>query len=375
MEGHMRHVALVALLTALVTGCSMTPSADVATPETTPPAPGVPLEPSREPRASGGATPNPLPPDGPIAFSADGELFTIEPDGAGLRQLTSTPEVWEVAPVWSNARTRIAYFEEPRTSHRWNEPGRALAVVSLDGTLVARLRPTHDVEVPMQPPSQAHFGPDPSWRRALWAKDDSTLTIQVWAENEVAAFGLGPHEYLAYVPLSFPVNGAPEQLVMSERMPTSPALIRDPSRGAQGVCSLQRFDHPDSAGGASCFRCEGPAMYRTNCLERMNLQALVPDACVIRSMAPCVTLDLADLDILPHSPEELWAYTLVPVGVIVAPAASPDITLVARGARMPRWSPNGDRLAYIREDGIYVKVLGEETETRIYQGKVDSLDW
>jgi len=29
----------------------------------------------------------------------------------------------------------------------------------------------------------------------------------------------------------------------------------------------------------------------------------------------------------------------------------------------------------VKDDGIYVRVPGEITETRIYEGSVDSLDW
>lgn len=43
--------------------------------------------------------------------------------------------------------------------------------------------------------------------------------------------------------------------------------------------------------------------------------------------------------------------------------------------RAPRWSPTGARIAYTKADGIYVRVVGTLTETRIYEGRVDSLDW
>jgi Tol biopolymer transport system component len=59
--------------------------------------------------------PPPLGPaaNGLIAFDDMGDIWVVKPDGTGRVQLTSGPE-WEVAPVWSEDGTQIAFWSEPR---------------------------------------------------------------------------------------------------------------------------------------------------------------------------------------------------------------------------------------------------------------------
>src|SRR5262249_51577259 len=48
-------------------------------------------------------------PDAVLAFDANGDIFSVRADGTGMRQLTRSV-VQEVAPVWSPAGTRIAFW-------------------------------------------------------------------------------------------------------------------------------------------------------------------------------------------------------------------------------------------------------------------------
>jgi len=42
----------------------------------------------------------------------------------------------------------------------------------------------------------------------------------------------------------------------------------------------------------------------------------------------------------------------------------------------PRWSLDGTRFAFLRDDGIWLRVPEDDaTETRVYAGEVDSIDW
>lgn len=62
-------------------------------------------------------TPKLPPPFGPaanglIAFVSDGDVYVVQPDGSGLRQLTDGPEVEDI-PTWSRDGTKLAYWTGP----------------------------------------------------------------------------------------------------------------------------------------------------------------------------------------------------------------------------------------------------------------------
>jgi len=82
--------------------------------------------------AIGASTTPTLPPpfgaagNGLIAFVSDGDIWAVEPDGSGLRQITSGPGVEDI-PTWSRDGTRLAYWSGPEVG-----PG-DLVVVDADG--------------------------------------------------------------------------------------------------------------------------------------------------------------------------------------------------------------------------------------------------
>jgi Tol biopolymer transport system component len=67
-----------------------------------------------------------------IAFTADGEIFTIREDGTALANLTVNPG-WDDDPVWSPDGTKIAFFSD-------RNPG-GIHVMNADGTRVRNLTP------------------------------------------------------------------------------------------------------------------------------------------------------------------------------------------------------------------------------------------
>ena len=73
--------------------------------------------------------------NGLIAFDDGGDIWVVNPDGTGRRQLTSGPE-WEVEPVWSQDGTHIAYWSEPDSKQ---ESTAALMVMDADGSDVRTL--------------------------------------------------------------------------------------------------------------------------------------------------------------------------------------------------------------------------------------------
>ena len=111
--------------------------------------PQVPAAPPADPSAGGGL----------IAFSggtgesraeSDTEIYVVAPDGTGLRALTSTPGVPEVAPAWSPDGTRLAFLRNER------EGGVELVVID-----PATGDETFSVDLPIPPPS--HVTVPPKW--------------------------------------------------------------------------------------------------------------------------------------------------------------------------------------------------------------------
>jgi Tol biopolymer transport system component len=74
--------------------------------------------------------------NGKIAFSSQGDIFLMEPDGSSAINLTRTDDFWEIDPAWSPDGTQIAFVGcgDCDTSD--------LYLMNADGTGVSRL--THD---------------------------------------------------------------------------------------------------------------------------------------------------------------------------------------------------------------------------------------
>ena len=103
-------------------------------------------------------------PDGTlIAFSSrgtstyNGGIYTIHPDGTGLKRLTTAPgpNFSDVFPDWSPDGKRIV-FSSDRANPSWGTPY-ALFSVSADGTGLVQL--THPASTESQP--YASWGPKP----------------------------------------------------------------------------------------------------------------------------------------------------------------------------------------------------------------------
>jgi Tol biopolymer transport system component len=121
----------------------------------------------------GSEPPRPVAPGtaGAIAFDMDGDIWVVNPDGAGLRNLTDTDDLSESAPAWSPDGRRIAFVAcaECTTSD--------LYVMDADGTNVVRLTDDRFLAgSPAWSPDGAqiafhkdeHAGDEERWDRDLW---------------------------------------------------------------------------------------------------------------------------------------------------------------------------------------------------------------
>jgi len=84
--------------------------------------------------AIGASNPPTLPlPFGPaanglIAFESGGDIYLVQPDGSGLRQLTSDPG-WEGSPTWSRDGSKLSYWRAPAS----DEAPQELVVTDIEG--------------------------------------------------------------------------------------------------------------------------------------------------------------------------------------------------------------------------------------------------
>lgn len=74
--------------------------------------------------------------DGKVAFARGNQIYTIHPDGTGVRQLTTPTTGRSYAPRWSPDGTRIAFVNEPAPGKRY------LDLMNGDGTGKVRVTST-----------------------------------------------------------------------------------------------------------------------------------------------------------------------------------------------------------------------------------------
>ena len=86
------------------------------------------------------------------------DLYTVRPGGRGLRNLTSTPRIWENGPDWSPNGHRIVYVHEGNRC-------RTLHVMRSDGTDDQRLPRSCPAEYPAWSPDgiKVAFNPHRKW--------------------------------------------------------------------------------------------------------------------------------------------------------------------------------------------------------------------
>ncbi len=92
------------------------------------------------------------------------DLYTVSPGGRGLRNLTSTPEIWENGPDWSSNGRRIVFVHEGNRC-------RTLHVMRSDGTADQRVPRSCPAEYPAWSPNgmKIAFNPHPETGGRLWS--------------------------------------------------------------------------------------------------------------------------------------------------------------------------------------------------------------
>ncbi len=280
------------------------------------------------------------PPSGRIVFSAEGagglhDLFAIRPDGTGLVRLTRTPDVDEVLPAWSPDQRAVAFVAKSDGARRLgvlDVATRGARYVSIDAvdlsdTVGGRLTGTTS--------------------RPSWSPSGDAVVVSV--------------------PVEWGSGGADALSSMVVRIDTSRyelTVVGDaPRMGGRGLFAPAFGDEGTIVALYACWSsaCGSHGVVFT--------QLGGPRRTMPAVWAP------GEVD----ARKGRWAYSVrvgESLGSQVAVStwfATP--TLVTEG-RSPRWSPNAGHLAFLRDDGIWVRAPEDgASEARIFSGAVDSLDW
>lgn len=278
--------------------------------------------------------------DRSIVFAAalDGdssrELYSIRADGSDLTRLTSTDGEDEYAPRWSPDHTQVAYLIDAQMFVRQMGEGDAQLVVHEVG------RGSRGLDAPAWSPdgTQLIYGYP---REPYWVDLGEEIVDESYATtlHRVNADGTGDVD-LAYHDrtLTFPAWSADDRVAF---------LISDDCADCPGGWEYMGLVHADGTG-----------------LEEI----IFP------------TDDLDDTDFIPrrdldwHPDSGRLAYT--GAGIVVAHIPGTERTIVREDGAMPRWSPDGTRIAYLGDDGIHVMDANGAGDSLIFEAEgIVGIDW
>lgn len=268
--------------------------------------------------------------------AAHADLYTVEPDGSGLTRLTDTPLQDEQFPRWSPDFTRVAYLR--------------------DGALVVATHTGKDAHVVTTTVGRSGAGiTAPAWSpdgtRLVYSYPRPPFVIEDTDESYRTSLHVVREDGTGDTAIPEP----------SHAFPPGIGTLTEPAWSPTGIIAfLQADDCPDCAGGASFATInEDGSGYSQILVDTFERPA-------------------HDVDWSPTG--TLWAYTqLNPRDgriAVSAPDGSGARTLTEVSSKMPRWSPDASRIAYVAPDGIYVlKLNAGLPAVRVAAATVRGVDW
>jgi Tol biopolymer transport system component len=266
-----------------------------------------------------------------LADDSSQELYSIRADGSDLSRLTSTDGEDEYAPRWSPDHTQVAYLIDAQMFVR--------QVGGDDAALVAHEvgRGSRGLDAPAWSPDGTQiiycYPREPDWVDLGEEMVDESYATSL---HRVNADGTGD------VDLSY-----------HDRTLTFPAWSDDDQ-----VAFLISDDCPDCPGGweyMGLVRADGTGLEE-----------------IVFSTDDTDVIPREDLDWHPDS--KRLAYT--GAGIVVADILGTERTLVLDEGSMPRWSPDGTRIAYLGDDGIHVMNANGSGDSLIYEAQgIVGIDW
>ena len=331
-------------------------------PEPPPPAPPPAPPPLVDDRTVFPLPPPEEPPGSRIVFSIrigkQADLYTIRPDGTDLQQLTDTPLVAEANPRWSPDR-RLLAFDYCILGVTWADDVCGVDIIDVatgtsrwPGLDPAKLLPAHAVASPRCPGlANGPIGWSADGARVAfqakfrWPSPPCDDDVSNCGESQIATMNLDGSEvrFLLYGPPAETPNGVLESH-------SAPAWTD------RGVVALSNVTH------SNALDWDGTFVWATGSIHIAD------------------DVWLGRLSVSPM-PGRWWAYNAnatIHITRPFQPDVGSDAPFVTTGWEAA-WSPSGHRIAFVRDDGIYVKAIGEPGETRIFaapeRNAVWSLDW
>jgi Tol biopolymer transport system component len=265
------------------------------------------------------------------------DIFVGSTDGSPPVALTSTPDHEEIYPRWSPDHRSIAFLRDS-----------ILHVMNADGTQVRDL----GVKVgPLAPPS--------------WNPDGTKL---VYAHEPPPCF----HEesygnYCASELRTYDVVTGSDTLFRRGTLLTEPEWLRTGEVVAFSSCLVEN--------------CPGnwTAMSETSL---GGLYTGLPPYPTYRSYLAghgvTVSADNRRLALVVSEPWDIWTYEQ-PGPLYTCFLSTCENYVPELDTRLPRWSPGGERLAYVRDDGIWVTPVAKgvpAVPSHVYAAsRVRGLDW
>ncbi len=269
-----------------------------------------------------------------VVFSRRGDIFTVAPDGSGVRRIANRPAA-EHMPTWSPGHDRVAFLS-------WS---RRIVIVDADGA-----RPPGDLPAPA--PVRGHHGPRLVARRNAYrvrGRAREGPRPPSWPE------GLRPG------PVDPSTGGSTHVVINGEPHITGISWSPDGEWLAVG------FEHQNMTRACGDDRPLGIARVR---LDGSGLRGLGPDLATDPDWSPDGRwIAYRDWRRTCHACGEIW---------VVRPDGTRDHVLTPvpaseGGLRQPRYSPSGRRLIALG-DGIWV-IDGDGTLRRRIVAHATSIDW
>jgi Tol biopolymer transport system component len=292
----------------------------------------------------------------PIVFAAmlDGQpatdLYVMDAHGQPQR-LTTTPGA-ELYPAWSPDRTQVAFV---RDQHLY----------------------VLDVDTGAERMVAEHVGRDRTISGAAWSPDGSRLVYPYPRDRWLVDSGADGFIDESYDTTLHFVNADGTNDVAFNEPPGpsyNPSLsvgtFSEPAWSSTNVLAfVQDDDCPDCAGGQ---------VYALSNPDGSDYRYIEPHDLVI---APLYPHD--DLDWSPDATHWVFsAQVSAPDGwttrIATRAVDDPDtyVALTGNGASVPRYAPDGDSIAFVREDGIYVMSTDGSDQHQILSAtNVAGIDW
>ena len=275
-------------------------------------------------------------PDRPLVFSArlDGdtthELYSVNADGTDLVRLTATDDLDEYAPAWSPDTDRVAFLVESELFVLRVEDGQRTLLAPEVG------RGTRGLSAP------------------AWAPDGSRLIYCYPRPPDWADFG--DHLVDESTSTTLHIVDADGSNDAEVSQPAGGTLLW-PAWSYDGwIAYTSSDDCADCAGGDQLhYMRETGAGYLASWGDRVE-----------------------HLDWSPDSTQLAYSFRDWPdeTGIGVFEAFEDDKTILIENGSTPRWSPDGRRIAFIRDDGIWVMDADGSDDRRILASSdVRGIDW